>query len=351
MIIDFDTLLKRVSAKDKSFLVRQLATMLSSGLTLDKSLAVIIAQVKNNYLKQVLLIVLNDLEGGIAFSEALKKHPRIFDRVFVNVVISGEAIGKMSEVLLRLADQLEKENGFVSKIKGALYYPGFIIFTMIIMAGVMMVKVIPPLKEVFSEYNSQLPWTTRVLIGASDFMATYWLIFAIVFIGAIAYFMYFIKTNQGKKFIDFVAIHYTLNIGVAVYMARFARTLSMLIQAGTPIIEAIEITGEVMNNSIYQKVLTRVSDQVERGIPISVQLEKSKVFPLIIPQMIAVGEKTGELEHVLENLAVYYEEESDTKIKNLTSLFEPVIIVLIGIAVAFMVFSIIGPIYNIAQIS
>ena len=245
---------------------------------------------------------------------------------------------------------MEKENAFISKIRGALYYPIFIVVVMFIMAGVMMVKVIPPLKEVFAEFQTELPWTTSLLINISDFVASNWLLVVILFIGLIVLIYYFFKTRQGKGLIDYFMIHYTANLGVDIYMARFSRTLSMLIQAGTPIIKAIEITGEVMNNSIYQRTLKRVSAQVERGIPMSAQLEKSKDFPIIIPQMVSVGEKTGELEHVLENLAIYYEEESDNMVKGLTSLFEPVIIVLIGLGVAFMVFSIIVPIYNIAQL-
>lgn len=348
--MDLSNFFKHVSVKDKAFLTRQLATMLNSGLTLDKALRVIIAQVKNTFLKQTIEIVLEDLEGGVSFSQALRKHPKVFDRVFVNVVISGEAVGKLAEVLVRLADQLEKEDGFMSKVKGALYYPIFIIITMGIMVGVMMVKVIPPLKEVFSELNSQLPWTTQTVINISDFVANNWLVSIIIIFVAIGLLIYFFKTRQGKYLLDYSAVHYTAGIGIDIYMARFSRTLSMLIQAGTPIIEAIDITSEVINNSIYQSVLKRVSGQVERGVPMSVQLEKSKDFPIIIPQMISVGEKTGEMSHVLENLAQYYEEESNNKVKGLTSLFEPVIIVLIGIAVAFMVISIIEPIYNIAQI-
>lgn len=349
--MDISQILKRVTVRDKAFLARQLATMLNSGLMLDKALKIIIAQVRNAYLRSVLENVLQDLEGGIGFSQALKRHPKVFDRVFINIVVSGEAVGKLAEVLVRLADQLEKENDFISKVKGALYYPLFIIVTMAVMAVIMMVKVIPPLQEVFSEFNAQLPWTTRTLISISGFMASNWLICLVFLIALVVFLIYFLRTKQGKYLVDYIAIHYTAELGVDIFMARFSRTLSMLIQAGTPIIEAINITGEVINNSIYQQILKRVSNQVERGIPMSVQLEKSRDFPVIIPQMISIGEKTGEMAHVLENLAIYYEEESNNKVKGLTSLFEPAIIVIIGIAVAFMVISIIGPIYNIAQIS
>lgn len=343
-------ILDRVTTKDKAFMARQLAIMLTSGLTLDKSLLVISAQMRNLLLKKTLETIYADIEAGMTFSEALKKHSKIFDRVFINIVVSGEAIGKLGEVLLQLANQLEAQDEFYSKIKSALYYPVFILVLMAIIVGVMMVKVIPPLKDVFSEFQSTLPWTTRSLIWMSDFIAHYWYILFILIIGFIALIVYFVRTKQGKLIIDQFIINFTFNLGKDVYMARFARTMSMLIQAGTPILEAIDITSEVVNNIIYRKILKRVSRQVEKGAPMSVQLEKSKDFPVLIPQMVAVGERTGQMETVLDNLAKYYESESDEKIKALTSLFEPIVVVAIGIGVAFVVFAIIMPIYQIAQL-
>lgn len=343
-------LFNRVSVKEKAFLARQLATMLNSGLNLDKSLLILNSQVKNQFLKKSLQDIYNDLEAGNPFSSSLKKHPKIFDRIFVNVVVSGEAVGKMAEVLERLADQLEKENTFVSKIRTAAYYPTFIIVIMMILAGYMAVNVIPPLKSVFSEFNTQLPWATQTLINLTDYAIANWPVMLMIMILLVLGLLYFVKSKYGKAILDYSAIHYTAGLGIDVYMARFARTLSMLVQSGTPIIEAIDITSEVIGNSLYKKTLKRVCAQVERGVPMSVQLEKSGDFPVIIPQMISVGEKTGQLEHVLENLAKFYEEEADNKIKGVTSLFEPVIIVIIGLGVFFLVYSIIKPIYDIAQL-
>jgi len=345
------TIFNRVTIKDRAFIARQIATMLDSGLTLDKSLKILKSQTHNLLLKITLKDVIADLEAGKTFSEALKKHPRVFDRVFINIVISGEAVGKLSEVLLRLAEQLDQQHSFISKIKSALYYPVFIIFIMIIMIIVMMLKVIPPLKEVFAEFEADLPWTTTTLLSVSNFVTQYWVVvFGIL--GFILFFLiYLSRTKQGKKIFDRIAIDYTMELGKDIYMARFSRTLGMLVKAGTPIIEAIDITSEVINNIIYRQILRRVSKQVERGVPISTQLEKNKDFPLLVPQMISVGEKTGQLEKVLDNLAQYYEGEVDAKIKGLTSLFEPVIIIFIGLGVAFIVFSIIMPIYQIAELS
>jgi len=344
------TIFERITTKDKAFLARQLATMLSSGLTLDKALVILRSQVTKATLKKTLNGIIDDLESGLPFSEALKKYPKVFDRVFINIVVSGEAVGKLPDVLVRLADQLEKQDTFLSKITGALYYPIFIFLVMIVIIILMMVYVIPPLKEVFSEFETSLPWTTTVLLSMSDFAVKYWWIVLSVAVLGILLLLYFFRTKQGKYILDEFLINSTLGLGKDVYMARFARTMSMLVQAGTPIIDTINITGDVMNNLVYKRILTRVSKQIERGVPMSVQIEKSKDFPILVPQMIAVGERTGKLEQVLNNLAIYYENESDNKIKAVTSLFEPMVIVILAIGVAFIVFSIIMPIYQIAEL-
>jgi len=342
--------LNRVSLKEKAFLARQLATMIASGLTLDKSLNILIEQTKNPTLKKTLESVIKDIEAGSPFSVAIAKYPRVFDKVFVNVVISGEAVGRLADVLDRLAGQLEKQNSFISKMKGALLYPIFIVIAMIAIAIIMMVKVVPELKNIFAEAGAQLPWSTKVLIAISDSLANFWYIYLLALIGIIIGVYYGLKTDWVKKLVSKVEIDAPGGIGRDVYMARFARTLGMLVTSGTPIIEALNITAEVMNNVVYEEKIKQAASQVEKGVPLSVPIEKAKIFPVIVPQMISVGEQTGKLDETLQKLADYYEEEADDKIKSLSSLFEPVIIVIIGLGVAFLVFSILLPIYQIAQI-
>jgi len=342
--------LRRVSLKEKAFLARQLATMLASGLTLDKALSIIISQTRNILLKETLEEVIKDLESGLKFSAAIIKHPKVFDQVFVNVVISGEAVGRLSEVLSRLANQLDKQENFLSKIKSALLYPIFIVIAMIAVLILMMVKVIPELKAIFAEAGVQLPWSTRLLIRISDSLVDYWWIYLLALGAFIFLFKIALKTELVQYWIAKLMIKMPGGLGRDIYMARFSRTLGMLVSAGTPIIEAINITAEVMNNKIYEEQLKKTASQVEKGVPLSVPIEKAGIFPLLIPQMISVGEQTGRLDETLEKLANYYEGESDAKIKGLSSLFEPVLIVLIGLAVGFLVFSILVPIYQIAQL-
>lgn len=342
--------LQRVTLKEKAFFARQLATMIGSGLTLDKGLSILVAQTKNPILRKTIELVIKDLEAGLPFSTAISKYPKVFDRVFVNVVISGEAVGRLSEVLDRLAGQLEKQNSFGSKIKGALLYPAFIVVAMIAIAIIMMVKVVPELKTIFLEAGAQLPWSTKLLIAVSDSLAGFWWIYILALIGIIIGIYYGLKTNWAQYAISKLEINAPGQVGRDIYMARFTRTLGMLISAGTPIIEALNITAEVINNKIYSERIKQAASQVEKGVPLSVPIERAKIFPVIVPQMISVGEQTGKLDETLQKLAEYYEEESDDKIKGLSSLFEPVIIVIIGLAVAFLVFSILMPIYQIAQI-
>lgn len=342
--------LDRVTTKDKAFLSRQLATMISSGLPIDRAINVLAAQTKKKIIRETLEQIDKDLEGGQSFSAAISHHPKVFDKVYVNIVVSGEAVGKLAEVLTHLADQIETQSNFNGKIQGALVYPIFIVVVMIAIMILMMVKVIPQISEIFKESGANLPWTTQVLISISNSMMNYWWIIIIVFSALIVGIRLFFVSKPGQYLYNKVQIMLPGGIGKDVYMSRFSRTLGMLVQSGTPIIDAVRITADVMNNQIYKKSLENIASQLERGIPMSVPLEKDPYFPLVVPQMVLVGEQTGKLDQVLNNLADYYENETSDKIKGLTSLFEPALIVIIGLGVGFIVFSILMPIYQIVQL-
>lgn len=339
----------RVSGSERAFLARQLATMLTSGLPIDRAVAVLANQTHHEYLHQVLTQIGSDIEAGLPFSGAIAKHPRVFSKVFVNVVIAGEAVGKLAEVLEELATRLEQEQEFTSKIKGALYYPVFILLAMVVIGIILMVRVIPELKVVFDDAGVPLPFSTRLLIATSTFLANQWwlALLILVLIGTVIRF--YLRSDSGRRLLDVIATRLPSGVGRDLYMARFARTLALLVKSGTPIIEALSITAEVMNNSLYAETLFNARDEISRGVPMSVPISRSPLFPLIIPQMILVGEQTGRMDQVLENLADYFEQETGTKIKSLSSLFEPIMIVIVGLGVAFMVFAIFIPIYSIAQ--
>jgi len=346
-------LFSRVTNKEKVFFARQLAVMISSGLPIDQAINLVKMQTRNAAFTKVLTAVYQDVTAGEALSVALGKHPQVFDRVFIAVVKSGEASGKLDKVLTHLADRMESFQTFKSKVRSALAYPIFIIVAMFLVIILMMIKVIPVLKQVFEESGVKLPWTTRSVMAISDFMVDWWwLVFIIAAILVALFWMFFRLTRTGRFWWDVIKLKTPIVSYVAydIYMARFTRTLGMLIASGIPIIETLKITAAAMNSRIYVRIIKKVIAQVERGIPMSVPLEKEKDFQVLVPQMIMVGEQTGRLETLMDKLADYYENEVDTKIKTIANLVEPVTIVIVGLGVGFLVYSILYPIYSLVQV-
>lgn len=342
--------LRRVSVKEKAFFARQLATMLASGIQLAQALDIIVRQTKNDFFREVIESMRGDLNKGISFSGTLAKHQRVFGLVFLNVVRSGEASGNMERVLHDLADQLEAEDRFIANIRGALIYPIFIFVVMVVVAILMTVKVIPQLRGVFEESGAKLPWSTQLLFTISNVLITKWWMIIALLVGVVVFLRWFFSTESGILLWDRFQIKNPTGLGQNVFMARFSRTMGMLASAGVPIIEAVSITSEAIGNELYRRDLQEVVQELERGVPMSVPLSKSSYFPVLVSQMITVGEQTGKLDEILGNLAKYYENEAEDRVRNLSKVFEPALIVFIGLGVAFIVFSILLPIYNIAQL-
>ena len=327
--------------------------MISSGVAIDNAINLIKLQTKNPIFIGILEQIHQDVEAGESLSAALSKHSKVFDPVFVAIVGSGEASGKLDKVLTHLADRMEGMEAFKSKVKSALAYPVFIIAAMIAVTIIMMVKVIPVLKQIFEESDAKLPWATRALIAISNFIVYDWFILVpIVIVIAVVTWFYFARTQSGKMAWDLLKLKTPIIkfVSYDMYMARFSRTLGMLISAGIPIIQALKITSQAMNNRIYVRILRNVITQVERGVPMSVPLEKEKYFLVLVPQMIMIGEQTGRLEFLMEKIADYYEGEVDTKIKTISSLIEPVTIVIVGTGVGFLIYSILYPIYSLVNV-
>lgn len=349
MKLSLPFLTHRVTAADRAFVARQLATMMTSGLSIDRASAVLANQVANPVLAGIFRQVETDLEAGLSFSKAIVKHPKVFNKVFVNVIVAGEAVGKVAEVLQEMALRLEKEQEFTSKIRAALYYPLFVFVATLLIGIALMIWVIPQFKEVFIEAGVNLPVTTSLLITISEFLSQNWwmLIFSLLLF--VVFLKFYLASPQGKLTLDFLLLRVPGGLAKDLYMARFTRTLALLVESGTPIIEALAITSEVINNRFYADTVMKAKEDIARGIPLSVPLSKSPLFPLIVPQMVLVGEQTGRLDSVLTSLADYYEQETDVKLKALSSLFEPAMIIIVGGAVAFIVFSIFVPLYTIAQ--
>lgn len=330
---------------------RQLATMLGAGLAIDQSFKVLNAQTQNDYLKKVFTQVISDLEQGQALSNAMARFPKVFDPVFIAVVRSGESSGQLDKVLLQLADRLEMDQDFETKIRTAMFYPAFVLFAMVAIIVIMMIYVVPQLKTVFTEINATLPWTTLVVVALSDFTVKYWWLELIGLIIISFVLFVFFRSEKGGSLWDFIKIKIPVfkDLFIEIYMARFCRTMSMLIKAGLPIMETLAISADVVQNRVYTHSFRIIAGQVERGIPMSVPMQRDKNFPIIVSQMVMVGEQTGKLENVLTKMADYYETETNAMIKGIAGLIEPMVIVIIGVGVGFLVYSIISPIYSIAQ--
>lgn len=312
----------------------------------------LIQQTKNPLMADILEDVLSDLENGYKFSAAVKRHPKMFNQVFVSVVAAGEATGKLDTAANLLADELERDQSFRSRVIGALLYPGFIIMAMIAVGIIMVTRIVPALELVFKESAVELPWTTKTVVLITNSLINYWYVYILVLVGVIYLIGRYISTDDGRRSTNAMLLKVPA-MGILIKnmeMARFTRILGLMMQSGVPIIQALDAVALVLDNVLYKEALSVVARNVERGSPISQSLQKNPIFPTTITQMVAVGEQTGRLEQVLGKLANFYEEETNQSIKNITALTEPVVFLIVGFGVAFLVFSIIVPIYNLASV-
>lgn len=342
----------KVNIAEKAIFARQLSTMVSAGIHLPKALNICLNQSRSKRLQEVLATVIRDVEGGYSLSSAISKHPDVFDHVFVSIVRAGETAGKLDQVLLSLADRLEKDATFRGKVRGALIYPIFIFSVLLIVGALMMVKVIPQIRGLFEESGVPLPWATRALLAISSFLVIGWWAVIIGIVLIIVGFRFYIKTEKGTIWWNNLLIQLPGlgNLNKAIIMARFARTFGLLVKTGIPILDALHSVADVMDNEVYKKALFRIAGDVERGIPLSVPLSKDSHFPPIVGQMASVGEQSGALDQIMDRLGIFYENTVEDKTKSISSLVEPVVIVLLGVAVGVLIFAILMPIYQIAQL-
>lgn len=330
---------------------RQLATMITSGLPLADSLAVLQKQTENKSMQEVTASVSEDIEGGNNFSSALGKHPDVFNAAFINMVKAGEASGTLDEVLLKLADKLERDREFQGKVKGALIYPAVIMIAMVGVAAIILIFVVPKLSEVYTDMNIALPLPTRMLMAISGFMVKFWWLMIILTVVGIIALRRYRKTPEGALVIDRILLKVPV-IGKLTRdssLAEFTRTLGSMVAAGVPIIEALKISGDTAGNAVHRVAISNVTSLVEKGATLSKALEKEETFPPIIPQMVSVGEETGKLDEVLGKVAHFFEVEVEQQVKNLTTALEPIIMVILGIMVALLMISIVMPIYSITS--
>lgn len=345
---------KKVKLKDMVVFTRQLATMINAGVPLVRSLATLQNQTENETFKKTLVEVSHDVEGGLSFADSLEKHPNVFSPIYINMVRAGEAGGILDEILKKLALQQEKDQRIRGKFKSAMTYP---IILLTITTGVfimLMVFVMPRIGKIIQDLagpGAELPQLTRTMLGISDFMVTKWyILLAIGFL--ISYFLRkYIKTPEGRlkkdEFLLKAPVLKTVIRKVAI--ARFARIFASLMSAGVTVIESIEVTAKAIGNAVIEQELLAASKAVSNGQQLSVPLGESKVFPPIVSQMLAIGEETGQTDEILVKVADFYEEEVDATVDSLSSILEPIMIVVMGTMVGLIAASVIGPISNLSN--
>lgn len=345
---------KKVKSDALVVFTRELSAMVSAGVPLLRALSSLQEHSESPALKSILAEIIRDVEAGTALGDALDKHPATFSSVYVNMVRAGEAAGILDEILKRLATQQEKNATMRKKIKSAMTYPMVLIGITILAFFGLMLFVIPQIGKIIKDLggpDAELPALTQVMLGISGFMLQFWYILLPVFAGGVFILLRYLKTPAGRTVFHtlILKIPGIKTIIMKVAVARFARTFSALIGAGVAVLEALDVTAHALGNVVYEKELLAAAQEVKNGKPLSTIIEKSPLFPAIVPQMLSVGEETGQTDQVLVKVADFYEEEVDVAIEGLSSIIEPVMIVLMGGMVGLIAASVMMPIANLSS--
>ena len=349
--IDVQELLTRITPMDIAEMTRQLATLQKAGVPLVDSMSAIVEQTENSKLKRVLSQVRTDLNEGTAFSRSLGKHPKVFNSTYANMVRAGESSGNLDLVLQRLADFTEAQVRLRNKIVGAMTYPVIMLIISVFIVGAMMVLVVPKITIMFEDLGADLPFITKALIFTSDILSSWWPLLTAAAVGLFILFNRWRTSEEGAKKWD----RFLLKVPVLgdlvrkIAIARFARTLSTLLSSGVPLLAAMEIVENVVDNTVLAAVLSEARVAIREGDTISGPLKRSEEFPPMVVHMVAIGERTGELENMLKKVSDSYENQVDTKVNALTSILEPIMIVGMGIVVAFLVAAILLPMMQLTS--
>lgn len=349
--IDFAQYFQRVSIQDVAVITRQLATLLRAGVPLVESLSALIDQVDHQKLKAALTQTRDKVNEGTSLADALKAHPKIFEDLYVNMVAAGESSGTLDTVLERLAEHLDASAGLRDKVFSALAYPAFMVVFGIAVIGLLMVVVVPKVTSIFEGFDATLPWYTRTLIFISNTISSYWWLLFLIAFGCIYAFRRWKATPAGRKSWDARVLKMPLfgSLVLMVALARFSRTLSTLLGSGVPLLAALGITRNVLGNVELMRVVEEARGSIREGESIAAPLKRSGAFPPIVTQMIAIGERSGQLEQMLGHVAISYENQVDSRLATLTSLLGPAMIVVMGVIAGGIALSILLPLMQINE--
>ena len=343
----------RIKADDVAVATRQLAVLVNAGIPLVDALTALVEQVDHERLKRVLSTVKQRVNEGSTLADALAAHPKVFSNLYVNMIRAGETSGALDVVLFRLADFTESQARLRAKIVGTLTYPAAMVLIGAAVMGILFTVVIPKITKIFEDTKVALPWTTKLLIGTATFVHDWWWALGLAFAGAVYGFVRWVRTPAGKARWDVWVLDAPIfgPLVRQVAVARFSRTLATLLKSGVPLLTAMDIVRNIVGNTRLAQVIEEARESIKEGESIAAPLKRSGEFPPLVYHMVAIGERSGELEDMLGNVANAYDAQVETRVAALTSLLEPIMIVVMGVAVAFIVFSILMPILQINTIA
>jgi len=346
--VTVSTLFKRVRPGEISVVTRQLSTLLGAGITLVSALEALITQVANPLLKRIMAQIKESVNEGNSLAFSLSQHPKVFSQIYINMVRAGEASGSLDLVLDRLAEYSEHEQALRGRVKAALAYPIFMFFIGTLVLLFLVTVVVPQITKVFSDMHQSLPLPTLILINVSGFLKSFWWLLLAGLVAAIILFKQFRKTPKGRYIWDEIKIRVPIfgSISLRLALARFGRTLGNLLDSGVPLLTALEIVRNIVNNVLISDVIDNAMDEIQAGKSLAAPLSRSTWFPPMAIQMISVGEQSGELEKMLNKIADIYEREAESRITVMTSMLEPIMILAMALVVGFMLISILLPIFE-----
>ncbi len=341
----------RITTKDKVVFTRQLSTLIGAGLPLSQSLHTVMEQTNNKQLQSVVQEISASVEGGRSLSDSFSKHPKVFSEVFIALVSAGELSGTLDESLQRVANQQEKDAAIASKIKGALTYPVIVLFVIFGVLIFMLVTVVPQVEKLYEDLGKELPILTQVMVNMANFLSNFWWLALIIIGFGVYFFMQFLKTENGIKFADTFKMKVPLfgKLFQKLYMARFARTAQTLLSTGVSMLDMMKITSRAINNTLIEGAIVRASEKVQGGKALSVALEPEEVIASLVPQMIKIGEQSGRIDEMMGKVAQVYEDELDEQIRTISTLIEPILMVVLAVVAGGMVGAILFPIYSLVN--
>jgi type IV pilus assembly protein PilC len=347
----FQGALVRVTIRDLVMFFRQFAVLVSANINLSEALKILSEQTENYSLKKVVGDISKEVDSGDRLSDAMVKHGHVFSEFHTSVIRSGESSGKLDDSLGYLADEEERNYDIVKKVRGAMTYPIIVLIVMFVVGVMMMLFVIPKLISIFNEVGGELPLMTRVLIWTSNFTVSYWWVVAILLAGGILLLRFYLKLPFGKRQFDYLILQLPVagDLVKKISIVRFARSLSTLLVGGVTISNSLKIAKGIVGNSLFKDLINETIIEVEKGNSISSVFIASKDIPVMVPRMMIVGEKTGKLDFVLQKIGDFYSKEVNNKLDNLMVLLEPIIMIIMGVAVGIMATAIIMPMYNLTS--